>query len=80
MAVGRPKKRDRPIAWKVYVPESVANPFELLTTDPVTGNPIKGARSEIISALVEAFMNVSAGADATTEMQRVRSVADRFIF
>lgn len=54
--LGRPRKIDRPVEWKVYVPSSVANVVDLLMLDPVTGNIRKGARSALVEELLRRWV------------------------
>ena len=76
--MGRKSKTDRPVEWKVYVPTSIAAPFALLTTEPTTGRQMHGARSEIVSALVEALINTYAGHDPAEQMKRALATAEKF--
>ena len=50
-------KTDRPITWKVNMPESIAAEVELHLFDPVRGNVAYGARSKLIEGLLRAWLD-----------------------
>ena len=53
---GRKAKADRPVEWKISVPESVVAPVSLLLSDPLTGRPAHGARSQLVTRLLREWL------------------------
>lgn len=47
--------------WKVPIPATVAGRIELVLTDPITHQPKYGARSKLITALLEHWLDQCAG-------------------
>lgn len=54
---GKKPLTDRPIFWKNSIPSSVALAVELRLTDPLTGKPAHGARSQLITKLLREWLN-----------------------
>ena len=58
MAKRGPKEKvDRPVRWELAIPESIAIPTSLLLTDPLTGRPKKGARSNLVTQLLKEHLH-----------------------
>lgn len=49
---GRKRLSDRPVLWHIHIPESIADKYTLLFTDPLTGEIKRGARSALITQLL----------------------------
>lgn len=56
MSRGKKKHTDRPVEWKISIPESIAAPVELLLLDPVSGKPKHGARAKLITQLLSKWL------------------------
>lgn len=54
---GRPCGTTQKIDWKIRVPVAVAGQVELLLTDPLRGTVEYSARSELITMLLEEWIN-----------------------
>jgi hypothetical protein len=54
---GRPPNVERPIEWRVNVPENVAAQVELRLLDPVSGRPRYAVRSKLIAVLLERWLS-----------------------
>ncbi len=56
MKGGKKKYADRPVDWKISIPESLAATVSLILSDPLTGRPKHGARSRIIVGLLREWL------------------------
>ena len=56
MTVGRKKKVDKPVEWKVNVPSTTAAQVELRLLDPVTHKTRYGARGQLITRLLNEWL------------------------
>lgn len=54
--LGRKPNAVPTIDWKCYVPVNIAAQVDLLLTDPLTGKPKLGARSELVTKLLMAWL------------------------
>lgn len=52
------RRKGNGVRWKIIVPEALALRIELRYVDPTTGKPDYGARSRLITALLEEFDSV----------------------
>lgn len=55
--LGRKPNAVPTIDWKCYVPVNIAAQVDLLLTDPLTGKPKLGARSELVTKLLIRWLN-----------------------
>lgn len=53
---GRKPKADTPVAWRIYVPTSITAEVDLRLLDPVRGRTYWGAKSELVSLLLLAWL------------------------
>lgn len=58
---GRRQNRDKPIEWSVNIPESVANEVELLLSNPLTGKPVYGAKSSLLTTALREWLERHTG-------------------
>lgn len=50
--------------WKVPIPATVAGKVEMVLTDPLTHQPKYGARTKLLTALLEHWLDQTAGKPA----------------
>ena len=58
----RPKLTDRPVAWKIYIPNSVAAEVELYLVDEFLGKSRHGAKSDLVTQLLREWLAKTAKA------------------
>lgn len=58
MTVGRKKKTDPPVEWKVNVPQVIVAQVELLLLDPITHKTRYGARSKLVTQLLLQWLEI----------------------
>lgn len=75
---GRPPHADRPVNWKLTLPESLVAEFEILTADPLTGHQVKGARSRIAASLLRGFLEACATGARTMDITDALAVLHRY--
>lgn len=59
--MGRPRNPDLTINWKIPLPATLAGMVELALTDPLTKQPRYGARTKLVTALCEHWLDSVAG-------------------
>lgn len=52
----RHKRHDRPIEKAINLPESIVEQVDVSVRDPLTGKPAFGAWSELVSSLLEGWL------------------------
>lgn len=57
MITKKRKNLDRPVEWKLSLPQSVTAPVALLLTDPLTGLPKHGARARLVTQLLKEWLD-----------------------
>lgn len=57
MKRGRKALTTPSLDWKIRIPEPLAAEVELLLLNPVTGNPLYGARSQLIESLLRDWVD-----------------------
>lgn len=57
----RPMNDDLYTRWKLVVPATLAGRIEFMLTDPVHQKPIYGARTRLVSALLEEWIAKQSG-------------------
>jgi len=48
---GRTKRHDRPVEWKIHIPQSLAKAINERLYDPLVNGPAYGARSKLTEKL-----------------------------
>lgn len=54
---GRPRNDTPTTEWKLHLPVPLVAKIDLLLSDPVTGKPVYGARSKLITELLRAYLS-----------------------
>lgn len=54
---GRPKLQEEVTRWEVRIPKAVAAEVELLLLDPVTGDVTYGKRNQLITQLLNQWLD-----------------------
>jgi len=60
MPRGKKKLLDPPVEWKLSLPQSVTAPVSLLLSNPLTGLPKHGARSRLVTRLLQDWLDEQA--------------------
>jgi len=71
---GRPRHIDPPVEVHISLPQSLAVTLDLLLHSPVTGKPKVGARSQLLTALLEDFIQAYSTKQATISTERTFSI------
>lgn len=50
------RRRGETTLWRVYIPQEIALQIEMALADPVLGKPIYGGRSQLVSALLQDYI------------------------
>lgn len=61
MRVGRKSKLDKPIDWKISIPQSLVVEVEMRLLDPVTLKTRYGARSKLVVRLLQEWVDGQKG-------------------
>ena len=68
MPRGRPPNKDKPVNWRLSLPESLAVKFELLVYDPSQGKVGVGLRSSVVSELIRKLLDAAATGNTTQDL------------
>lgn len=55
--MARRKHTDPRVKWHVYIPGSLAGEIELILLDPLLGQPKHGAKSELVTELLQRWLD-----------------------
>jgi hypothetical protein len=72
-----PSRRNGSVPWKVWVPPELAIKVERLYLNPLTGKPDYGARSHLITALLEQFISESHKHEEGVVRKLVQSLVEK---